>query len=291
MKKIKIVITGQSNVGKSSMMNYFCNSYVSSVSKKPQTTRINIHNSVVNDNVDFSIYDTPGVSVFDKSLLSVLMKKSFLHPLDKADVLIIVLEASKIMAEIDKFIIESAEMMKKKIIIVINKIDLLAESDLIKMTNFLAKSYSYPIFSVSIKTEDGLTKLIDYIKDHATESKDENISTKKDEIDNVFVQEIIRGVINDLTYGEVPYNSAVIVDKVTKNKKLIKIYGSIYVEKVNQKKIMIGESGDNIKQIGIKARHQLEDIYSEKIYIDLTVKIKKNWKNDYNFLKNLGYIS
>ena len=95
MKKIKIVITGQSNVGKSSMMNYFCNSYVSSVSKKPQTTRINIHNSVVNDNVDFSIYDTPGVSVFDKSLLSVLMKKSFLHPLDKADVLIIVLEASK----------------------------------------------------------------------------------------------------------------------------------------------------------------------------------------------------
>ena len=62
-------------------------------------------------------------------------------------------------------------------------------------------------------------------------------------------------------------------------------------EKVNQKKIMIGESGDNIKQIGIKARHKLEDIYSEKIYIDLTVKIKKNWKNDYNFLKNLGYIS
>ena len=130
MRKIKIVLTGQSNVGKSSMMNYLCNSYVSSVSKKPQTTRVNIHTSAINDNVDLSIYDTPGVSVFDKSLLSVLMKKSFLHPLDKVDVLVIVIEAGKTMSDLDKSIIESAEMMKKWVIIVINKIDLLTKNNL-----------------------------------------------------------------------------------------------------------------------------------------------------------------
>lgn len=291
MKRIKIVLTGQSNVGKSSIMNYLCNSYVSSVSNKPQTTRVNIHSSVINDNIDISIYDTPGVSVFDKSLLSVLMKKSFLRPIDQIDVLIIILEANKEVSDMDKSIIETAEMMKKKVVIVINKTDLLTKNALVKKISILTKSYSHPIFSVSVKSEDGLTKLTDYIKALAKETSTESNKSKQHEIDNIFVQEIIRGVINELTYGEVPYDCAVITDRITENKKFVKIYGSIYVEKINQKKIIIGESGSNIKKIGINARHQLEAILSKQIFLDLTVKIKKNWKNDYNFLKDLGYIT
>ena len=291
MKRIKIVITGQSNVGKSSMMNYLCDSYVSSVNKKSQTTRINIQSSVVTDNVNISIYDTPGVSVFDKSLLSVLMKKSFLRPLDKVDVLIIILDASKKISYLDKSIIESAEIMKKRVIIVINKIDLLTKNALIKTINTLKKSYNHPIFSVSVKTADGLQKLINYIKALAKESDHQHEIKTQNDIDAISVQEIIRGEINDLTYGEVPYDCAVIVDKITKSKNLIKIHGIIYVEKINQKKIVIGESGSHIKQIGTNARYKLEDIVSTKIFLDLTVKIKKNWKNDYSFLKNLGYIN
>ncbi len=291
MRSIKIIITGQSNVGKSSMMNYLCDSYVSSVSKKSQTTRANIESYTVNDNVSISIYDTPGVTVFDKSLLSVLMKKSFLQPLDKVDVLLIILDANKLFSDIDRSIIETAEMMKKRVIMVINKIDLLSKNDLISTINILKKSYSYPIFSVSVKTGNGLTRLVDYIKAIAKESNDEGNTKKQDAINNIFVQEIIRGVINDLTYGEVPYDCAVITDKITESKNLIKIYSSIYVEKINQKKIVIGESGNNIKLIGTNARYKLEDIFSKKIFLDLTVKIKKNWKNDYIFLKNLGYIS
>ncbi len=291
MKRIKIVITGQSNVGKSSLMNYLCNSYVSSVSKKPQTTRVNIHKSIVYDNVDLSIYDTPGVSVSDRSLLSVLMQKSFLHPLDKVDVLMIMLGGSNKMSEMDKSIIESAEMMKRKIIIVLNKTDLLVDKDLTKIINELKKFYSHPIFSISIKTENGLAELVDYIKTLAQESHDKTNISKNSDIDKIFVQEIIRGSINDLTYGEVPYDCAVLTDRVIMKKNLIKIYSTIYVEKANQKKIVIGESGTHIKQIGTIARCQLENIFSKKIYLDLTVKIKKNWKNDYNFLKTLGYIS
>ena len=291
MKRIKIVITGQSNVGKSSMMNYLCDSYVSSVNKKSQTTRINIQSSVVTDNVNISIYDTPGVSVFDKSLLSVLMKKSFLRPLDKVDVLIVILDASKKISYLDKSIIESAEIMKKRVIIVINKIDLLTKNTLIKTIHTLKKSYNYPIFSVSVKTADGLQKLISYIKALAKESDCQYEIKTQNDIDAIFVQEIIRGEINDLTYGEVPYDCAVIVDRITKSKNLIKIHGIIYVEKINQKKIVIGESGSHIKQIGTNARYKLEEIFSTKIFLDLTVKIKKNWKNDYSFLKNLGYIN
>ena len=291
MKKIKIVITGQSNVGKSSMMNYLCDSYVSSVNKKSQTTRVNIQSSVVTDNVNISIYDTPGVSVFDKSLLSVLMKKSFLRPLDKVDALIIILDASKKISHSDKSIIESAEIMKKRVIIVINKIDLLTKNALIKTIDTLKKSYNHPIFSVSVKTADGLQKLINYIKALAKESDHQHEIKTQNDIDAISAQEIIRGEINDLTYGEVPYDCAVIVDKITKSKNLIKIHGIIYVEKINQKKIVIGESGSHIKQIGTNARYKLEDIVSTKIFLDLTVKIKKNWKNDYSFLKNLGYIN
>lgn len=291
MKKIEIVITGQSNVGKSSMVNHFCDSYVSSVSKKSQTTRVNIQSSVVSDNVNISIYDTPGVSVFDRSLLSVSMKKSFLRPLDKVDVLIIILEASKTMSYMDQSIIESAEMMNKKVIIVINKIDLITKKELIKKIATLKKSYNHTIFSVSVKTSDGLPKLVDYIKALAKESDSQHESEEQNDLDAIFIQEIIRGEINDLTYGEVPYDCAVIVDKISKSKNLIKIHGTIYVEKTNQRKIVIGESGHNIKQIGTNARIKIEDIISTKIFLDLKVKIKKNWKNDYNFLKSLGYIN
>ena len=291
MKRIQIVITGQSNVGKSSMMNYLCDSYVSSVNKKSQTTRFNIQSSVVTDNVNISIYDTPGVSVFDKSLLSVLMKKSFLRPLDKVDVLIVILDASKKISYLDKSIIESAEIMKKRVIIVINKIDLLTKNALIKTINTLKKSYNHPIFSVSVKTAEGLQQLISYIKALAKESDCQYEIKTQNDIDAIFVQEIIRGEINDLTYGEVPYDCAVIVERITKSNNLIKIHGIIYVEKINQKKIVIGESGSHIKQIGTNARYKLEDIFSTQIFLGLTVKIKKNWKNDYSFLKNLGYIN
>ena len=104
------------------------------------------------------------------------------------------------------------------------------------------------------------------------------------------MQEIIRGVIVDLTHNELPYDTAVLIEKVEESKSLKSLYASIYVSKENQKKIIIGKSGIMIKNIGIDSRIILEKNYKKKFFISLNVLVKENWKNNYLLLKDIGYI-
>ena len=105
------------------------------------------------------------------------------------------------------------------------------------------------------------------------------------------MQELIRGIINNIMYGEVPYESAVVVDVLENKEKLIRIKSTIIVNNTNQKKILIGTSGQNIKKIGIESRLLIEKIYSKDVYIDLIVKVNENWKNDIQILKKIGFVS
>ena len=107
----------------------------------------------------------------------------------------------------------------------------------------------------------------------------------------LIIQELIRGIINDTMYGEVPYESAVVVDVLENKEKLIRIKSTIIVNNTNQKKILIGTSGQNIKKIGIESRLLIEKIYFKDVYIDLIVEVNENWKNDIQILKKIGFAS
>jgi GTP-binding protein Era len=104
------------------------------------------------------------------------------------------------------------------------------------------------------------------------------------------MQEIIRGVIVNLTHNELPYDTAVLIDKSEEKRKLISLYATIFTSKENQKKIIIGKSGSMIKKIGMESRLILEKNYNSKFFISLNVLVKDNWKNNYSLLKKIGYI-
>ena len=291
-KKYNISIVGQSNTGKSSFVNYIANKYITTESKKLQTTRINLYNTIDVDDFSINIIDTPGISLINNDLLSESMKNSFIKTLDSIDIIIIMLDINNKDLNYEESIIKLVSS-NTHIMLVINKIDLAKDdlSDLQKIKNKIDDKFKIDTFFISIKSKQGLNQLLQQIK-NVLEGLKPRTSKKLSSSDNrkILMQEIIRGVIVELTHNELPYDSAVLVYKLEEKKSLISLYASIYVAKDNQKKIIIGKGGKMIKNIGSNSRIILEKNYNKKFFISLDVLVKENWKNNYTLLKQIGYI-
>jgi len=291
-KKYNISIVGQSNTGKSSFVNYIANKYITTESKKLQTTRINLYNTINVDDFSINIIDTPGISLINNDLLSESMKNSFIKTLDSIDIIIIMLDINNKDLNYEESIIKLVSS-NTHIMLVINKIDLAKDdlSDLQKIKNKIDDKFKIDTFFISIKSKQGLNQLLQQIK-NVLEGLKPRTSKKLSSSDNrkILMQEIIRGVIVELTHNELPYDSAVLVYKLEEKKSLISLYASIYVAKDNQKKIIIGKGGKMIKNIGSNSRIILEKNYNKKFFISLDVLVKENWKNNYTLLKQIGYI-
>tara|TARA_B100000959_G_scaffold37612_1_gene36305 strand:- start:5499 stop:6377 length:879 start_codon:yes stop_codon:yes gene_type:complete len=287
---IYIAIVGQSNTGKSSLVNFICNNYVTTESNKLQTTRLNLIHEVNYKENKFFLYDTPGISLKNTDLLSSSMKNSYIKTLGFIDFLIIMVDVNSKEFTYEQSIINLAQDHNLVIIILVNKIDLIKNKDeLIEIKKKIQDKFSHSIYFISVKTKEGTTELLSTIKNSSINTN-RILTEVSDTQIKLSIQEIIRGVINDKTHSEVPYDTAVHVEKFQVSKSLIKVEGIIVVEKLNQKKIIIGKNGLMIKNIGIKSRDYLEKIYNKKFYISLEVVVKKNWKNNYKFLKEVGYI-
>ena len=293
MNKLYITIAGKSNVGKSSFINHLCNNYVTPESSKLQTTRINTYHSFIKKNSEIIFIDTPGISVFKKDLMSDFMKKSYIKSLDIADAVLIIFDLSKKGSKNESSIIKICEENNIPVYLSANKVDLYENDQILteKIEN-LSNLYNKKIYPLSIHNDIGINVLVNDICKMKPSTK-KNISFQYNDIDKkkLIIQELIRGIINNTMYGEVPYESAVVVDVLEDKEKLIKIKSTIIVNNTNQKKILIGTSGKNIKKIGIKSRLLIEKIYSKDVYIDLIVNVNENWKNDIQILKKIGFVS
>jgi GTP-binding protein Era len=292
-KKYNLSIVGQSNTGKSSLINYLSGMNVTTESHRLQTTRINLHHSVTLNGLKINIIDTPGISLVNNDLLSESMKNAYIKTLSSIDLILIVLDINNKDLKYEESIMNLIESVEKKSLIVVNKIDL-AEDDLTGLQNLkdkLNELFDNELFFISIKSKQGLNQLFNRVSDMLQRehpiSKDKIIPTKNR---TYAMQEIIRGVIVNLTHNELPYDTAVLIDKSEENRKLISLYATIFTSKENQKKIIIGKSGSMIKKIGIESRLILEKNYNKKFFISLNVLVKDNWKNNYSLLKKIGYI-
>ena len=292
MNKLYITIAGKSNVGKSSFINHLCNNYVTPESSKLQTTRINTYHSLIKKNSEIIFIDTPGISVIKKDLMSDFMKKSYIKSLDIADAVLIIFDLSKKSSKSESSIIKICEENNIPVYLSANKVDLYENDQILteKIEN-LSNLYNKKIYPLSIHNDIGINVLVNDICKMKTSTK-KNISFQYNDIDKkqLIIQELIRGIINNTMYGEVPYESAVVVDVLEDKEKLIKIKSTIIVNNTNQKKILIGTSGKNIKKIGIKSRLLIEKIYSKDVYIDLIVNVNENWKNYIQILKKIGFV-
>ncbi len=293
MNKLYITIAGKSNVGKSSFINHLCNNYVTPESSKLQTTRINTYHSFIKKNSEIIFIDTPGISVVKKDLMSDFMKKSYIKSLDIADAVLIIFDISKKETKNESSIIKICEENNIPVFISVNKIDLYKDDSILtEKIKDLSNLYSKKIYPLSIHNNIGIDLLVNDICKIKPSNK-KNISFQYNDNDKkkLIIQELIRGIINNIMYGEVPYESAVVVDVLEDKEKLIKIKSTIIVNNTNQKKILIGTSGQNIKKIGIESRLLIEKIYSKGVYVDLIVNVNENWKNDIQILKKIGFAS
>lgn len=283
-------IVGNPNVGKSTLMNALVGERISIITSKSQTTRHRIMGIVNGEDFQIVYSDTPGALKPNYRLQESMLEASE-SAFKDADVLLYVTDTVE---SYDKNLdfLEKVRKMQTPIFLIINKIDLLSSQkeleDLVeKWKGVLPNARIIPICA---KEKFNVDNLLSQIKELLPESPayfDKDALT--DRPARFFVTEIIREKILELYDKEIPYSSEVVVEKFVEDKKLIHINAVIYVERDSQKSIVIGKSGSMLKKVGMMARKDVETFFQKKVFLELFVKVEKDWRNRDKQLKMFGY--
>lgn len=298
-KSLFITIVGEPNVGKSSVLNMIVGEKISIVSPKPQTTRNKIIGIFTENCTQLVFTDTPGV-LKPKTRLGDFMLSEITNSFLGTGLVVHVVEACEKISDKNLKLIEKFKIMHLPAVLAINKIDTLKDKvDLVNCIKHYSETYDYhAIVPVSAIKSDGRRELIDELQKLAKPSV---FFYDKDEITDqplkVIVSEIIREKMLYLLNQELPHGVAVFVENFHQRESLnptkpdiIDISALIKCERRSHKPIIIGRNGEMIKKIGMLARVELEKILNCKINLKLWVKVKENWRNDSNFLGNMGYV-
>ena len=287
-----IGIIGRPNVGKSTLLNSIVGEKIAISTPKPQTTRNRIM-GVRNAEEGQAIFlDTPGIHKAS-TLLNRYLVDAALNTFGDSDLLLLVVEANTGCLDDDRFIIDSLKDIKKPVILVINKIDLVEKTKLLPLMDRCRELFPFAaLIPVSASTGDGVASLLDEIWKLLPEGPryfPEDMMT--DSSERFIAAEIIREKITLLTRQEIPYATAVVVDyfKEEEKKNLLRIGATIQVEKDSQKGIMIGKKGATLKRIGTEARLSLEEFFATRVFLELFVHVRKDWTKDAKILKEFGY--
>lgn len=288
-----IAILGRPNVGKSTFFNAVCGEKISIVANKPQTTRNRITGIKNLPDAQLIFLDTPGVHK-PRSPLNRAMVQAAKDTIGDADVLLMMIEADARIGEQDQFLIESLKQAAPRVpvYLAINKIDRIEKPLLLPLIDQASKLYDYrEIFPISALKNEGIDELIESLKNALPEGPQlfpEDMVT--DATERFIAAEFIREQITLRTSQEIPYVSAVTVEafKEDEARNLIHICATITVEKDSQKAIIIGKKGAMLKTIGTKARLSMENLFGAKVFLELFVRVKKDWSSSERLLKEFG---
>jgi GTP-binding protein Era len=284
-----INVIGNPNVGKSSLVNLFLEEKLSIISSKAQTTRHRIFCILNNKNYQFVFSDTPGI-IKPMNKLHESMMNFVESSYNDADIILYVVDSSQ-----KKFFNEDLTLklksLKIPIVIVVNKIDLIDEKTLELVVKDIKEKFSdSTIYPVSAKENFNVKTILEKLEELSPISPP---FFPKDQItdkpERFFVNEIIREKILNFYKKEIPYSVEVVTNSFKPSSKILKIDSTIYVERSSQKGIVIGHKGKSLTEIGKKARLELEDFFNKKVFLELRVKVSKNWKSSNTSLKRFGY--
>jgi len=287
-----IAIIGPPNVGKSTLLNRILRTKLAIVSPKPQTTRNRILGIYHGKGFQIIFMDTPGIHN-TKSALHESMVASARAACREVDMVLLMIEICRPNDHKISSIVGSLKRMRKPCILIINKIDMMAKEKLLPIIDHYQQLYDFEdIIPVSAVKGDGLERLLGRLKETLRPGPQffpPDMQTDQSEV--ALVSEIIREKIYHHTSKELPYSSAVSVDKMEEipTKNLLAITARIHVERESQKAVLIGKRGRMIKTIGRSARLELEKMFGVRTYLDLTVRVEKNWTRDTRALRRLGY--
>ena len=284
-------IVGRTNVGKSTLLNKIIGQKIVITSDKPQTTRQRLKGVFTNEEGQIVFIDTPGIHKPKYKLGEFLVEETKTAVPD-ADVILFLVDGSVPAGSGDKWIVENLLQDKSNIILVINKVDLIKD---LKKREEIVETYKNlfaektEVVKVSAKTGRNIDTLIKNIMKHFAEGPkyydDDEIT---DQNMRLIAKEIIREKVLLSTQDEIPHSCAVVINKFEETPKIVKIQATIHVEHDSQKGIVIGKKGSMLKTIGTQAREELEELVENKVFLELFVKVSKNWRRNTNLLKDFG---
>ena len=288
-----IAILGRPNVGKSTFFNAIIGDKISIVADKPQTTRNRITGIKNFPDAQLIFLDTPGMHK-PKTPLNRAMVQAARDTIGDADVLLMMVEADTLIGPHDLFLIEALAGAEAPVFLAINKIDRIEKLSLLPLIDQYRKLYDFAgIFPICALKREGLEELLTSLKELLPEGPQlfpDDIAT--DATERFIAGEFIREQILHLTKQEVPYASAVTIDAFKEDEKrnLIRISATISVEKESQKAILIGKKGAMLKKIGTQARLAMENLFGAKVFLELFVRVKKDWTGSDRMLREFGLI-
>lgn len=288
-KTIFTAIVGRPNTGKSTLLNAILGQKVAIVSSKPQTTRTRITGILTKDDTQFVFLDTPGIHKPHDKLGSYMVKEAT-GAIGDVDAVLLVVECGSKVSDIEKNIMRKIAP-ETPLILVINKTDISNATQVAEtIIRFSAEREFTAVVPISAKNGKGIDEVIDEISKYSHESPwffPDDIVT--DQPERAMAAEIIREKMLRLLAEEIPHGVAVIVESFEESPKIIKIRAEIFCEKDSHKPIIIGKRGEMLKKIGTMAREDMESLFGMKVFLDLWVKVKENWRETNATIANFGF--
>ncbi|WP_461201075.1 GTPase Era [Anoxybacillus sp. TBDG-1] len=287
-----VAIIGRPNVGKSTFLNRVIGQKIAIMSDKPQTTRNKIQGVYTTDDAQIIFIDTPGIHK-PKHKLGDFMVKVAQSALQEVDLILFMVNAVEGLGRGDEFIIERLKQVQTPVFLVINKIDQIHPDDLLPLIEQYRSLHSFAeVIPISALQGNNVETLLQQIKNYLPEGPQYYPAHQvTDHPERFIIAEFIREKALHLTREEVPHSIAVVIDSIERreNSDTVYVAATIIVERDSQKGIIIGKRGQMLKEIGQRARVDIEALLGSKVFLELWVKVQKDWRNKMAQLRDLGY--
>jgi GTP-binding protein Era len=285
-----VSLVGRPNVGKSTLLNTILGEKVAIVTPKPQTTRNRINGIKTLPHAQIIFIDTPGIHK-PRQRLGEVMNRAAFEALEEVDIVLFMVEPEAPRSG-DLFVIERIKLVDKPVFLLINKLDTVKKNEILPVIDAYSKLYPFKeIIPLSALKTNGIDVLLETVVKYIPEGPKlypDDIVT--DQVERFMAEEIIREKIMETTQEEVPYSSAVEIEQwQVRDDGVVFIQANIYIERDGQKGIIIGNKGARLKSIGTKARQDIEGLLGTRVFLELWVKIKKDWRSDERALRELGF--
>lgn len=285
-----ISIIGRPNAGKSTLLNAIMKQKLAIISPKAQTTRNNIQGILTSEDAQMVFIDTPGIHKPQHELGRSLNKNAFVA-LSDVDIIYYMIDATQSFGSGDEFVLNNLKGREAPVFLLVNKTDLVAKDKLMTILIEWQSRYDFKeIFPISALTSNNVKELLETSKNYLEEGPkyfpDDMVC---DHDKNFLIGELIREKILYKTEEEIPHSVAVVIEKKVEKKDTVIINALVIVERSSQKGIMIGKQGSMIKSIGIDARKDLELILGKKVFLELYIRVEKDWRNKMSKLQQFGY--
>ncbi len=286
-----ISIVGRPNVGKSTFLNHVVGQKIAIMSDKPQTTRNKVQGVVTTDDAQMIYIDTPGIHK-PKHRLGDFMVKVARNTLSEVDVIMFMVNATEKIGPGDRFIMDLFKNTETPVFLIINKIDLVHPDELLETIVSYQSEYDFAeVVPISALNGNNTDRLLETLKGYLPEGPkyypDDQVT---DHPERFIISEFIREKVLHLTREEIPHSVAVVIEQIEreKDRDMVNIMATIVVDRDSQKGIVIGKRGALLKQVGTQARKDIEMLLGSKVFLELWVKVQRDWRNRPTRLKEFG---